>query len=113
MPTLKSLIWLAVIIATLGLPGTVSANSDREAQQAELDAACEAAREEKLVPMRQALVHECVDNQEFETVSECETFYSDYGSRSGGRRSGRAPLFYDLPECVEAFNYQNSERSGG
>jgi hypothetical protein len=32
----------------------------------------------------------------------CERFYADYGSRSGDR----APLFYDLPECVTAHNFR-------
>jgi hypothetical protein len=34
-----------------------------------------------------------------------KVFYSDFGAQSGHR----APLFYDLPECVKAFEYQNSQ----
>jgi len=36
-----------------------------------------------------------------ESRGECERFYADYGGRMGGR----APLFYDLPECIAAFEF--------
>jgi len=89
---------------------TVSLNSradrNREERQAQLDAACEAAREAKLAPLRQQFVDECVENGDQPDRKACEAFYADYGAQSGRR----APLFYDLPECVEAFEYQNSER---
>jgi hypothetical protein len=43
------------------------------------------------------------------TRAECERFYADYGARMGGR----APLFYDLPECVAAFEFlQGNDRAG-
>ena len=45
-------------------------------------------------------------DQEQADRKACETFYADFGAQSGRR----APLFYDLPECVEAFEYQNSQR---
>lgn len=113
MTVFKPLLFAFVVVSVLGASPSVLADSDREAKQAELDAACEAARQQKLVPMRQTLVQECIAEKEFETEAECEAYYSDFGARTGGRRGGRAPLFYDLPECVEAFEYQNSERSGG
>ncbi len=114
MSVFKRSLCLLLLLTAAGVSMTaVADNSERAARQAELDAACEAAREEKLAPMRKALVQECVDRKEFDSRAECETFYSDFGARTGGRGAGRAPLFYDLPPCVEAFNYQNSERSGG
>lgn len=79
---------------------------DRVHQQAELDAACEAAREKKLAPMREQYIEDCVKNEEQRDRRACEVFYSDFGAQSGNR----APLFYDLPECVEAFDFQNSQR---
>ena len=36
----------------------------------------------------------------------CERFYADWGNQAGNR----APLYMDLPECVEAFEHS---RSGG
>ncbi len=84
----------------------VSANEkDRGIKQEKLDKACEVARENKLAPLRQQNIEECV-NKEGKDRSYCETFYSDYGARSGNR----APLFYDLPKCEEAFEYRNSYR---
>jgi hypothetical protein len=84
----------------------VVADRDRDQQQAKLDAACEEARESKLAPMRKQFVEDCVKNKEQPSRQACEDFYADYGAQSGRR----APLFYDLPECVEAFDFQNSQR---
>ena len=82
------------------------ADRARDQKQAKLDAVCEQAREKQLAPMRAQFVEECVQNKEQSDRKACETFYADFGAQSGGR----APLFYDLPECVEAFEHQNSQR---
>ena len=82
------------------------ANRDRNERQAELDAICEEARQEKLTPMREQYVESCVENGEQRSREACERFYADFGAQSGGR----APLYFDLPECVEAFDFQNSQR---
>ncbi len=96
-----------MIFATLLLVTTDGmADRNRDRKQAELDAACEAAREKKLAPMREQFIEECVKNKEQPDRRSCEVFYSDFGAQSGNR----APLFYDLPECVEAFDFQNSQR---
>ena len=95
---------LATILLS-GVPvGSVTAGGDREKKQAELDAACQQAREKVLKPLRERYIEQCVQNGEQDSRQACETYYSDYGAQSGHR----APLFYDLPECVAAFNYQNS-----
>ena len=83
------------------------AKESREGKQMQLDGACEVARQKKLAPMRKQFVEECVANKELPDRKECERFYSDYGQRMGGR----APLFYDLPECVEAFEFQQGVRN--
>ena len=102
-----------VLLVTLALlsPALPSAagDADRVEQQAELDRACETAREKKLVPLRQLLIQTCVDEEEFETRQECENYYADYS----GATANRGPLFYDLPACVKAFDYAQSERSSG
>lgn len=100
---------VVVIMLALLLSGTALANESREEKQATLDQACEAARLEKLLPVRKELTEQCVDNKELPNREECARFYADYGERMGGR----APLFYDLPACVEAFEYQQSARSSG
>ncbi len=76
--------------------------SDRD--QAKLDAACEAAREKNLAPLRAGFIDECVEKEQRPDRAACERFYADYGNQSGSR----APLFYDLPECVKAF--ENSRK---
>ena len=65
---------------------------------ASLKAACEAAREQKLAPEREALIKECVEKGKEEEY--CLRYYADYGA--GGRTAAgghRAPLYFDLPEC--------------
>lgn len=87
---------VAVMLAVIPLP---AAAFDR-AEKDRLDAACEAAREQKLAPQRARYVEECVAKGERDRAG-CEQYYRDYGNRTGGR----APLHYDLPECVKAFEY--------
>ncbi len=57
--------------------------------------------------MRKEYIAECVTNNELPSQEECEQFYADYGERMGRH----APLYYDLPECVEAFEFQQGARS--
>lgn len=97
---------LATVLASF-LFNPAFANQSREDKQARLDGACEVARQTKLAPMRKKFVEECVATRELPSRDECVTFYADYGNRMGGR----AALFYDLPECVTAFEYNNSSRS--
>jgi hypothetical protein len=83
-----------------------SSRSQLDAQQAELDAGCEAAREKILGPERDALVEECVrDKFPRDNRAGCERFYADHGAATAG---GRAPLHMDLPECVEAHEFRQN-----
>ena len=77
---------------------------DRQKKQAELDAACEAARQAALVPKKEAIYQECIEK--FKKSAEvCEEEADGYN----GSRVGRAPLFYDLPECKAAFEYRKND----
>ena len=107
MKNIQVLIISALIMA-LSSPA-LAKKEPREEKQTRLDAACEVVREKKLVPMRARFVKDCVANKELPSQKECETFYADYGGRMGGR----APLFYDLPECVTAFEFQQGVRKPG
>ena len=78
------------------------ADDERDAQQAELDAQCQAAREAKLTPEREAAIDECVREEQKPDRETCERFYRDYGERSGHR----AALYYDVPECVAATQFR-------
>jgi len=91
-----------IMVLVLLAASPALADEARDAKQAKLDAACEAARQEKLAPLRKKYTDECVANKELPSLEECERFYADYGERTGRK----APLFYDLPECVAAFNFQ-------
>jgi hypothetical protein len=95
----------AVLISFLMNPAL--AKESREDKQASLDAACEVERQKLLVPMRKEYIGECVTNKEKPTLEECKLYYKDHGERMGSR----APLYYDLPECVTAFEFQQSARS--
>lgn len=103
--------WTIVLLAVLA-SGTALASEteeERKARQAELDAACEAARQKKLVEVRAEYVEECVLKEQRPDREACERFYADYGESS----ANRAPLFYDLPECVAAHEYRTSYRRSG
>ena len=95
----------AVLVSLLFNPAL--AKESREAKQARLDAVCEAERQKRLVPMRKEYIGECVTNNEKPSLKECEAYYADHGERMGGR----VALYYDLPECVAAFEFQQSARS--
>ena len=80
---------------------------ERDAKQAELDAACEAARQKKIVLERAKHIEDCVETKMLADRETCERFYADYGESA----ASQAPLFYDLPECEKAHEYRNSYRS--
>lgn len=98
-------IFYVVLILLLSSP--VLAKQSHEQKQSGLDAVCETARQEKLTPMKARFVEDCVANKEKPSREHCERFYADYGNRMGGR----APLFYDLPDCVTAFDFAKSSRN--
>jgi hypothetical protein len=95
---------LISIVLLLLLADPVLAKESRDEKQARLDAVCEVERQKKLAPMRAGFVEECVANKALPSRDACVTFYADYGNRMGGR----APLFYDLPDCVIAFEFLQS-----
>jgi len=83
------------------------ADEERLARQAELDAACEGARQRAIAAAKVKYVAECVEKGMRPDRAACERFYADYGERAGNR----PPLFYDLDECVAAAEFRNSARS--
>jgi hypothetical protein len=82
-----------------------TAAGDAQSRQDQLDAKCEAARQRVIAPQRAKVIDECVRDKMKETRGDCERFYRDYGERSGRRPA----LYYDLSECVAAYEYR--ERS--
>lgn len=98
--------WLVIAMAAAIAAPVVcgSAERNREAMQRKLDAECEAARERRLVPERAKLIDDCVRERFLESRKECERYYADYGGQYGRG----APLHYDLPECIKAFELRES-----
>ncbi|BAO45210.1 hypothetical protein [Thiolapillus brandeum] len=101
---------LAALLCLLAFlsPAAPAADKDRGKTQQKLDAACEQAREARIAPMRQEKIEACVKSGEHDNREACEAEYSHFGQRAGKRPA----MFYDLPECVEAFEFQKSYRKG-
>ena len=78
---------------------------DRQLVQQQLDEACETARLKKLTPIREKYAEACVAEWD-RSQQYCDRFYSDYGNKGGDQ----PVLFYDLPECEKAWNYQQRYR---
>jgi len=75
-----------------------------EMSLAELDRRCEAAREERIAPLKAAEIANCVQTKTGDQAW-CDTFWADYGEPSGTVSGALVPrLFHDLPECIEALD---------
>ena len=102
---------ILVALTSIAVAGVAIAGNDsqRRQKQAELDARCDAARQEMIKPLKEKYIAECIQEQTRQRDAEeyCERFYKDYGERSGRRQA----MFLDLPECIEANEYQKSTRS--
>ncbi len=103
---MKPLRYIPIIILVFMLPNAAANKDDSVEKLKALDQACETARERRLAPLRAQHTDECVVKWKKERAY-CERFYRGYGSRLGNR----APLFYDLPECVTAFNYRKNNQN--
>jgi hypothetical protein len=75
-----------------------------DAQKIALDEQCEIAREKILSVERAQYVEECVQGRSRRNREECERFYADHGDATHTRPA----LHYDLPECVEAYEFRQS-----
>lgn len=73
----------------------------------ELDQRCEDAREAMIAPLREAEIEKCVQTGTGDQAW-CDTFWADYGAPSQTASGELIPgMFYDLPECVEAWEERN------
>ncbi|RJG47453.1 hypothetical protein [Motilimonas pumila] len=94
--------------ASPGLHAHNNSPQDRAQKQQTLDLACQRARENKIAPLRQAEIDDCVERRRRDP-EYCQRYHRDFGEKSGQQ----AALFYDLPECITAFKYQKSYRNSG
>jgi hypothetical protein len=100
---IRNNLFLLFLLMSAVFNGSASAD-DGQGKQAELDAACEAARQVALAPRKAEIYQECIDK--FKKSPEvCEQEADGYN----GNRVGGSPLFYDLPACEAAFEYQNKQ----
>ena len=81
---------------------SVSVVADQKTQT-KLDQACEKARDVKLAPLRKTIFEECVTKFK-KSKDVCTAEAKDYN----GNRINGAPMFYELPQCVKAFEYRKT-----
>jgi nanoRNase/pAp phosphatase (c-di-AMP/oligoRNAs hydrolase) len=101
---------------TLAIMLTLAAGVPALSQAASLEVLeqrCQQAREAKIAPMREAAIKECATSQRSSrTLADCERIHTNFGQGGGVVGGGfRAPMFIDLPECVEFFKAQDQQRS--
>ncbi len=99
----SSVIAVAGLTLLAGIEIQAASGDDWEQTKIQLDQACEGARAEKLQAEIPAFIEECIEKQQRPDRASCERFYADYGANP--------PLYYDLPECVTAFEHRQSQRS--
>jgi len=98
---------LVATVMLLGMGSAAASQTDedlRRSRQAELDRACEAARQVALAPRRQEIYEECINRPDKEE-DVCRRDANGYN----GNRIGGTPMYYDLPECEEAFDYRRTQ----
>ena len=92
-------IMMSVTVALLAASSIAVAD---EAEVKALEQACEAAREVKLKPLREAEIARCKAEPRSDPAY-CERYWSDYGNAIRLPNGTMQPrLFDDLPECVTA-----------
>ena len=92
------------LLLLLVLTPVICNGADDQGKQADLDAACEAARQQAMAPKKAEIYQECVTKFK-KDAALCEEEADGYN----GNRVGASPLFYDLPACVTAFDYRNKD----
>lgn len=97
--------------AVLATASAAFAQSEAELRHLdELDRRCEAARAAKLAPIRAELIDKCVRIDKRPRES-CENEFAHHGdTKRTARGKAVAGLFYDLPECVAAFEARQKYR---
>jgi hypothetical protein len=93
---------LILLVLMSSICNAVAAADSTQDEQAALDAACEAARQTALAPMKPEIYQECIDKFRG-SADECEKEAAGYN----GGRINASSRFYDLPECEAAFEYRN------
>lgn len=97
---------LAALFCLTSQAATFEAQQERiDRKQAQLDQACEAAREVKLEPIRARAFEECMNSRR--NTDDAESCSRKTSGANANRIDG-APRFYDLPACEEAFEHRKA-----
>jgi hypothetical protein len=101
---------IAAMLMVSGNPAIVFA--DQASDVAALEAKCEAEREAKIKPLRDAEIAKCKADQNNDP-GYCERFWKDYGNAARGAGGVMVPrMFSDLPVCVAAFKARKALADG-
>ena len=91
-----------IVAALFLMSSAVAFAQTGEGEIGEANARCEAARQQKLEPIRERKIAQCKRSAHQPTAG-CETYYSTYGNNSNhANGSVVRGQFYDLPECAAA-----------
>lgn len=86
-----------VFVAALLLSASAAAVTDSDVRK--LQKQCEAKRQVKLEPIREAKTQACIE-QQLRSEGHCQRYYTTYGNVTPGPSgSPQQGYFYDLPEC--------------
>ena len=86
-----------VFVAALLLSASAAAVTDSDVRK--LQKQCEAKRQVKLEPIREAKTQACIE-QQLRSKGHCERYYTTYGNVAPGPSGApQQGYFYDLPEC--------------
>ena len=92
----------ALLLAAPVWAGDPETFDPRSASLEELDRRCEAAREAKIAPLREAEIAKCKADKRNDPAY-CERFWADYGESTKTPKGRYIPRkFHDLPECKVA-----------
>lgn len=101
---------IAAMLCVCANPAVVFANQASDVTA--LEAKCEAEREAKIKPLRDAGIAQCKADQNNDP-GYCERFWKDYGNAKRGANGGTIPrMFDDLPICVAAFKARKALADG-
>jgi len=96
----------------IGVKTPTVAFADQASDVTALESRCEAEREAKIKPLRDAEIAKCKADQSNDP-GYCERYWKDYGSARRGATGGTIPrMFDDLPVCVAAFKARKALADG-
>ena len=98
----KILTSVSLFIAVYTLNVTALAQDKKQAQ---LDKACEEARQIALAPLKKEIYQECLQKLG-QSKAACQSNADAYN----GNRINGAPRFYELPACQKAFTYRGKHK---